>query len=279
LISGEVVSGRVSNVLIRISALGGSLLMKLTISRYGPGIVLGFFLASSMAVASTVSAGTFSESGSIYVSTTMLDFGLFVLPPPGDQLASIDLPTTGAFSDLTATEEIGIGNLNLASATVTPTDISFGSTEPDWITLPDNIDLSLTNIPINTAVPVCTGTSADNVPGTLCRAYATSPIVLEQGASGVTAILDVNGDAYYTSSPTTLTAYSGKLSADFTGSEGTITGLLSTFATAGSITTGYTGTFSTVGTVPEPATLPAMAFGLLLIGFAVKKTRKKVTNS
>jgi hypothetical protein len=255
------------------------LLMKLKISRYGPGIFLGFLLTTGAAVASTVSSGTFSESGSIYVSTSMLDFGLFTLPPPGDQLASIDLPTTGAFSDLTPTEQIGIANLDLGSATITPTDISFGSGEPDWITLPDNIDLSLTSIPINTAVPVCTGTAADDVPGTLCRAYATSPIVLEQGPSGVTAILNVEGDAYYTSSPSTLTAYDGKLSADFTGSDGTITGLLSTFETTGSITTGYTGTFGTVGAVPEPGTLPLMAGGLLLIGLAAKVTRKKVTNS
>lgn len=251
--------------------------MKVNIGRYGLGVLLGFLLASGAAIANTVAPGSFSESGTIYVSTTLLDFGLFGDPPPGDQLGSIDLPTTGAFSDLTATEQIGIANLSLSSATVTPTDINFGSSEPDWITLPDGIDLSLINIPINTTVPVCTGTVADDTPGTLCRAYATSPIVLEQGASGVTAILDVNGDAYYTSSPSTLTAYDGKLSADFTGSEGTITGLLSTFESDGSIVTGYSGTFSTT---PEPATLPALVVGVFLIGLVAKRTtaRNKVTN-
>ena len=53
----------------------------------------------------------------------------------------------------------------------------------------DGIDLSLTNIPINTSVPVCTGTAADNALGDLCRQTRLSPIVLEQGPSGVTAIL------------------------------------------------------------------------------------------
>jgi hypothetical protein len=252
--------------------------MNVTISRNGLGVALGFLLASGMAHANTVNAGSFSESGTIYVSTTMLDFGLFTVPPPGDQLASIDLPTTGAFSDLTATEQIGIGNLNLASATVTSTDINFDGGEPDWITLPDGIDLSLTSIPINTGVPVCGSLGNENAPGTLCRAYATSPIVLEQGPSGVTAILNLVGDAYYTSSPTTLTAYDGKLSANFTGSEGTISGLLATFDSVGSVTTGYSGTFSTV---PEPVTLPILAIGLLIIALAAKVTtsRKKVTNS
>jgi hypothetical protein len=252
--------------------------MNVNISRTGLGVVLGCLLASGMALANTVTAGSFSESGTIYVSTTMLDFGLFTEPPPGDQLASIDLPTTGAFSDLTATEQIGMGNLDLASATVTPTDINFDGAEPDWITLPDGIDLSLTNIPINTAVPICSSLANENAPGTLCRAYATSPIVLEQGPSGVTAILNLLGEAYYTSSPTMLTAYDGKLSANFTGSEGTISGLLSTFNADGSVTTGYSGTFSAV---PEPVTLPILAIGLLMIGLAAKvmTNRKKVTNN
>jgi len=244
--------------------------MKVNFSRPSLGVFLGFLLTCGAAVASTVTPGTFSESGSIYVSATALDFGLFSLPPPGDQEADIDLPTTGSFSDLTATELIGIGNLNLSSATVTPTNISFGSSETDWITLPDGIDLSLLNIPINTAVPVCTGTAADDAPGTLCRAYATSPIVLEQGASGVTAILDVDGDAYYTSSPSTLTAYDGKLSANFTGADGTISGLLGSFEANGSVVTGYSGTFATA---PEPQTLPLLAVGLFAIALVARKIR------
>jgi hypothetical protein len=248
------------------------------ISRQGLGTVLGFLLASGAAFASTVTSGTFSESGTIYVSTTALEFGLLTLPPPGDELASINLPTTGAFSGLTATEHIGIDNLDLSSATVTPSDINFDSTEPDWITLPDGIDLSLTSIPINTAVPVCSGTASEDAVGNLCRAYASSPIVLEQGSSGVTAILNVDGEAYYTTSPDDLTAYTGKLSADFTGTEGTISGLIGQFETSGDIVTGYTGTFSTV---PEPATIPVVAVGLLVIGFVARKkikARNQVTN-
>jgi hypothetical protein len=182
---------------------------------------------------------------------------------------------------LTATEQIGIHNLDLGSATVTPSDIDFDSSEPDWITLPDGIDLSLTSIPINTAVPVCSGTASEDTPGNECRAYATSPIVLQQGVTGVSALLDVEGEAYYTSSPTDLTSYTGKLSADFTGSEGTISGLIGSFESTGSIITGYTGTFSTVSSIPEPVTIPVLVVGVLIIGFVARKKIKagnQVTN-
>jgi len=227
-------------------------------------------------MANTVTSGSFSESGTIFVSPTMLDFGLLTVPPPGDQMASINLPTSGAFSGLTATEKIGIGNLDLAAATVTSTDINFDNSEPDWITLPDGIDLSLTSIPINTSVPVCSGTVSENMPGNECRAYATSPIVLEQGVTGVTALLNVEGDAYYTGSPSDLTSYSGKLSANFTGADGTISGLLSSFEMTGSVTTGYSGTFSTqASTIPEPATIPVLAAGFLIIAVVAKKKMKR----
>lgn len=244
--------------------------MKVDVSRKALGLFLGLALASGVALASPVGAGSFSAGGTVYVSTTMLEFGLLSQPPPGDQTASINLPTTGAFSYLTATEQIGMGNLNLSSATVTSSNINFDGAEPDWITLPGGIDLSLTDIPINTGVPVCSTVANPNSSGTVCTAYAGSPIVLEQGPSGVTATLNLQGDAYYTATPTMLTPYNGKFSADFTGSEGTITGLLGTFNSTGSITTGFSATFSTV---PEPGTVTVLGVGLLLIGLINKKKR------
>lgn len=244
--------------------------MKVDFTRKGLGLILGLALASGVALASPVGAGSFSAGGTVYVSATMLDFGLVSQPPPGDQIASINLPTTGAFSYLTATEQIGMHNLNLAAATVTATDINFDGAEPSWITLPGSIDLSLIDIPINTGVPICSTIANPNSPGTLCRAFAGSPIVLEQGPTGVTASLNLQGDAYMTATPTELTPYNGKFSADFTGSEGTITGLLNTFNSTGSITTGFSATFSTV---PEPGTVTALGVGLLLIGLINKKKR------
>jgi len=244
--------------------------MKVDFAGKGLGLILGLALASGAAFAGPVGAGSFSAGGTVYVSTTALDFGLLSQPPPGDQIASINLPTTGVFSYLTATEQIGMGNLNIGAATDTGTDLNFDGAEPDWITLPGGIDLSLTDIPINTAVPVCSSISNPDATGTLCRAYAASPIVLEQGPSGVTATLNLQGNAYYTTSPSTLTPYSGKFSADFTGSEGTISGLLGVFASTGSVTTGFSATFSTV---PEPGTVTALGVGLLLIGLINKKKR------
>jgi hypothetical protein len=244
--------------------------MKVNISRKGLGLSLGLLLASGAALADPmVGAGAFSASGTVYVSTTALDFGLISQPPPGDQLAAVNLPTTGAFSYLTATETFGMKDLNLASATVSATDINFDGAMPDWITLPGGIDLSLTDIPINSSVPICSAATEDT-PGTLCRAYAASPIVLEQGPTGVTASMNLKGDAYFTTSPTTLTPYDGKFSADFTGAEGTISGLIGAFNSTGSITTGFSATFSTV---PEPGTVTALGFGLLVIGLINKKKR------
>jgi hypothetical protein len=205
----------------------------------------------------------------------MLDFGLISQPPPGDQLASVNFPTTGAFSYLTATEQIGMHDLNLASATVTATDINFDGAVPDWITLPGGIDLSLTDIPINSTVPVCSTLANEDAPGTLCRAFAGSPIVLEQGPTGVTATMNLLGDAYFTTSPSILTPYTGKFSADFTGGLGTVSGLISSFTANGSVTTGFSSTFSTV---PEPGTVTALGFGLLAIGLINKKKRTAKKN-
>ncbi|HWF45851.1 MAG TPA: PEP-CTERM sorting domain-containing protein [Bryobacteraceae bacterium] len=248
--------------------------MKVTITRKGLGLALGLLLASGAALADPmVGAGSFNAAGTVYVSTTALDFGLIVAPPPGDQLASINLPTTGAFSYLTATEQIGMKNLNIAAATVSATDINFDGAMPDWITLPGGIDLSLTDIPISSD-PICSA-ATENTVGTVCRAYAGSPIVLHQNSTGVTASMNLKGDAYFTSSPTTLTPYNGEFSADFTGSEGTISGLIGAFNSTGSITTGFSSNFSTV---PEPGTVTALGFGLLVIGLINKKKRTAKKN-
>jgi hypothetical protein len=258
--------------------------MKSKISSRGLGIVLGLSLASGLALADpVVGAGEFFASGTANVSATTLDFGLDSLPPPGDQLASINLPTTGTFSYLTAGTQIGIGNLNLSSATVTGTNISFGSSEPDWISLPANtggglpgIDLSLNNIAINTTIPVCTGTAADNVNGNSCRASTFAPIILEQTLLGVTAILNLSGDAYYVGgSPSTGTAYTAVLDAPFTGD--TITDVLSTFFTTGSVTHAFQAEIITTPSTatPEPGTVTALGAGLLLVGLINKKKNAK----
>lgn len=252
--------------------------MKVNVGKKGLGLFLGLVLSSGAALADpVVGAGSFSAAGSVNVSATTIDFGLISQPPPGDQTATINLPTTGAFSYLTATEQIGIANLNLSSATVTPSDINFDGSVPDWVSLPGGIDLSLTDIPLNTTVPVCSTLSNENAQGTLCIAYVGSPIVLEQGPSGVSALMNLDGNAYFTTSPSTLTPYSAKFSADF---GGTISELLASFAATGSVTTGYSVTFTStpLSAVPEPGTVTAFGVGLLLVGLINKKKRSAKRN-
>jgi len=252
--------------------------MKLNLNRKGLGIILGLSLASGAAFATPVGVGSFGASGAVYVSATMLDFSESAALPPGDQTALTNIPTTGVFSYLTGGEIINpMTNLNLGSATVSPTNIDFDGAVPVFLGLPGGIDLSLTNIPINTTVPVCTGTVADNVQGTLCRQSALSPIVLEQGPSGVTAILNLDGLAYVAGSdPTDGNTYIGKFSANFTsGPEATISGLLNEFTTTGSVTAPFSADFTTfaTSTVPEPGTVTALGIGLLAIGLFNKKKR------
>ena len=260
--------------------------MKLKISSKGLGIVLGLTLASGMVIADPiVGTGAFGASGSVYVSATALDFSESAALPPGDQTALVNMPVSGSFAYLTPGTSIGMGNLNLSTATVTSNDINFDGAEPDFITLPPNatggIDLSLTDIPINTSVPLCsTFTSSqlsDPNSGILCRAYSGSPIVLEQGPSGVTASLNLQGLAYYVGSdPTTGTPYVGKFSADASSpDDDTIGALLSTFNSTGSVTVPFTVDFfaTAASTVPEPGTLTALGAGLLLVGLINKRKK------
>jgi hypothetical protein len=201
-------------------------------------IVFGMGLAvTPSAKAQVVGAGTFNLTGAIDVTGSAFTFGDMVAPPPGDQMARITSPLTGQFSDITAGVSVPIKNL--AAPTVTPGTPFLVS---DWITLPDGIDLDLMNIPISSASHTCT--SADDAPGSICRAIANSPITLEQGTDGVTALMNLSGVAYFASSPGTTTPWSGKLAADFSGE--TISGLLTTFTTNGHITTGYQANFVTL---------------------------------
>jgi hypothetical protein len=249
--------------------------LKLRLSTNCLGLLLGV-LTSGAALASTVGGGSFSASGSFYWSITAFDFGTSSLPPPGNQMAIVSLPTTGAFSYLTFGTSIGMANLNLAAATVTPTDIDFDDAIPVFVALPPDstgtaIDLSLTDIPIDTAVPICASLSNPDALGSQCRPYATSPVILDQGASSVTLKLVMLGDAYYAGTiPSDGTPYSAKFSSDFTGAEGTITDFLVSFDAAGSVTNAYSATFTSV---PEPGALLVTALGLLGIGLIGWKKR------
>jgi hypothetical protein len=242
------------------------------------GLLAGLTLAGSMVqAASIVGAGQFNLSGAVYVTQTSFQFGYNTAPPPGDQKASVVIPVSGQFTDLKAGQLAGVSNLfGPPTGPVTPgTPFSL----PNWVTLPDNINLDLTSIPINMSVPVCSGTAADDTLVTGCRAYASSPIVLFHNPSGVNATLNLSGVAHFVGSTDT-TPFVGLLSANFTfAPDNTIAGLLADFNAHGFITTGYAANFTTTATspVPEPAALAPIGLGLLGMGLARRKKAQKVS--
>lgn len=247
------------------------------------GLATGVFvlgsLSSTQAAPLSVGSGQFNISGAAYVTNSELLFGLKQAPPNGDQLAAALLPTDGAYSGLHVMDQIHIGNLlsPALGGVVTP---GTPFVLPNWIQLGNavNINVDLTDIPVLTNVPVCAGSAAENSFGNTCRSSAASPIILEQGVSGVTAFLSLMGQAHYAGSNLN-TPIVGLLSANFTfGADRTISGLLADLATNGFIMTGYSGEFTTTAGptgVPEPSSLCMLGLGLLGATFARRKRPRR----
>ena len=147
--------------------------MKLSSASRVVGALAGMFVLTGLASAdSVVGAGQFNLSGTIYVSQTADLFGYNAVPSPSssDQMAGVVLPSTGPFSSLTA----GTHGTDLESVRARPIRLAGPVTPgtpfllPNFITLPNGIDVDLTQIPINTAVPICSAGGP-----TTCRAYAS----------------------------------------------------------------------------------------------------------
>jgi hypothetical protein len=111
-------------------------------------------------------------------------------------MATIGLPISGAFSSLVPGSTLDIANLSFELATTTPSEYDFGSNVPSWVTLSNGIDLSLAELSIDTTVPVCLGTSADNTAGTTCRSNVLSPFKVTQLPQGVALNITVQGNVF-----------------------------------------------------------------------------------
>jgi hypothetical protein len=223
------------------------------------------FLAGTLlcatASASYVGAGTFNLTGTAVGATGGVNF---YYATPGDQQAASVQPSLGVFSTLAPGTIETIQNLTAANGVIPGTSFDF----QNWIQLTDGIDLDVTSIPLS-SYGVCpsSGVVAN---GYSCVANPASPIILTQGASGVSALLSLYGWAHYAGS-TDYTSFYGLLQAPST-NFATIASFETYFDTYGTIpAVSYSASFTTVS--PEPAAFWLACAGLL--GFGVLGKRKR----
>jgi hypothetical protein len=222
-------------------------------------------LVSTSGFAATVGTGTLNLSGTAVGTTGGIDF---YLNSPGDQTATANLPTSGAFSSLMPTTPEKIQSLTSANGVTPGSSFDF----VNWIQLTDGINLDAMSIPIP-GFPACTASSPETT-GYECLVNAASPVVLTKTDMGVAARFDIQGEAHFAGDPTD-TPFVGLFTSPTTNFS-TIADFENYFNAHGAIPAiSYSASFTTtsLASVPEP---PAIGlFGLSLIAASLCRSSNR----
>lgn len=223
---------------------------------------------SVSANAAAVGGGSFNLAGS---AVGMMGGVNFYFNAPGDQKSTAIGPFLGVFDPMTSAFGLTAGTMESIQDLTTANGVTPGTTPfnfQNWIQLSDGINLDATSIPIPN-FGVCPATGAEAV-GFQCLANAQSPVVLTQTTTGVSARLNVFGNAHFAGS-STYTPFTALFNAATT-PYATIAEFETYFDTHnGDIpAVGYQASFTTV---PEPAALWLM--GLAVSGFGIWRVKRQ----
>jgi hypothetical protein len=238
--------------------------MRLNCARFSMGALAAMGLMAISAGAAPIS-GTVNWTGTVDATPTTIDFYLNTL---GDMTFSINLPTTGSFSDMTQGD---LGTIKPLNSAANPPGVFPGGPVLDWVMFKDGISLDLASL---NAAPasLCSASVTTN-----CGLVSGSPVVFNQIGPNVVAFFNGNGTARLTADAATAGDSPFTLGITTQFANTSIATLETELATTGHIIDSYsvTATATAGAVVPEPGTTSAMLGGLLVLaGLVTRRARR-----